>query len=243
MQNIDLQSWNQVLIQSFENLWQQVVNFLPQLFLAIIIFILGWLVGSILGQWVSKIVRSLQIDKMLKGIGTDSLVQKAGFRLDTGAFLGGLVKWFIIVSFLIASFDVLRLSEVNRFLSLEILPFLPKVISAALILILAAAIAEILRKIVEGSARAAGAVSSRFVGTVVKWAVWIFAFLAALNQLGFSSFEQFPQIIAAGLAGAFALTFGLAFGLGGRDAAARYIEKLSSELKDNHHDNHGGHHG
>ncbi len=84
-----LNNWNNVLQTSFQNLWSGVINFLPNLLVAIIIFVLGWVVGVVLGQWVARIIKSLQVDKALKSIGAEEVLEKAGFRLDPGAFIGG----------------------------------------------------------------------------------------------------------------------------------------------------------
>lgn len=233
-----LNTWNNVLTNSFQELWGGVISFIPNLLVAVIIFVLGWVVGIVLGQWVSRLIKSLQVDKALKNIGTEEVLGKAGFRLDAGAFIGGLVKWFVIVAFLVASFNVLGLSQVNEFLTGRILDFLPRLIIASLILILAAAIADILAKIVSGAARASGVGSSNIFGTFTKWAVWIVAIFAAIDQL-----KILDPAGLNGLAGAIiqyavmalALAFGLSFGLGGRDAAARYIEKLREDVKNHHH--------
>lgn len=213
---------------SFQNLWWGVVSFVPNLLIAIIIFILGWLVGSVLGRWVSQLIRALKVDQALEGIGTGDLVSRAGFQLDSGAFLGGLVKWFIIAVFLIASADVLHLSQVTDFLRGVVIGYLPNVVVAAMILILAAIIGEATQRIVTGAARAANMPSAALAGGIARWAIWVFGFIAALLQLQVA--VVLLQTLFTGLVAMLALAGGLAFGLGGREAAARYIEKLRHEI-------------
>jgi hypothetical protein len=144
--------------------------------------------------------------------------------------LGELVKWFIIVVFLVASLDVLRLDQVTMFLRQVVLGYLPQVIVAVLIMLVAVVIAEAMRKVVVGSAKAAGIRSAGFLGAVTKWAIWIFALLAALLQLGIA--VTFLQTLFTGVVVALSLAFGLAFGLGGQQTAARYLDHLQSEMKD-----------
>src|SRR3989344_3205317 len=95
-----ISEWGTQLGGAFTGIGVQAVSFLTQLVLAIVIFIAGWVIGSVLCEVVSKIVRAIKIDAILESAGAKSLVSKAGFNLDTGAFLGGLVKWFIIIVFL-----------------------------------------------------------------------------------------------------------------------------------------------
>lgn len=223
-----LNTWGQVIISSFQNIWFGVISFLPNLLAAIIIFLVGWLVGSVLGKWIAQVVRSLKIDNALREVGTDDALSKAGIRLNIGAFIGGLVKWFVIIVFLVASAEVLGLQQITGFLRTIVLAYLPNVIVAALVLVIAALIAEALQKIVSGSAMAAGVPSARFLGGLTKWAIWIFAILVALSQMGIGA--EIINILVIGVVSMLALAGGLAFGLGSRDVAARYMEKMSREV-------------
>ena len=222
-----LETWSEVLALSFQKLWLGLIDFLPKLFLSVIILCVGWIIAITLDKAVSRIIRILKIDKALQGLGIEKYLEKAGFRLDVGAFIGGLVKWFIIIGFLVAALDVLGLNQVNTFLQ-EILAYLPNVIVAALILVAAALIANAVQKIVVGSARGAGLPSARFLSGIAKWAIWVFALLAALYQLGIAG--PFLQTLFTGFVAMIVIAGGLAFGLGGKEVAARYLEKLRQDI-------------
>lgn len=223
-----LNTWSNVLVSSFQSLWFGVITFLPNLLVALIIFVLGWLVGSVLGRWIAQIIHSLRVDQALQGVGTDTVLARAGFRLNVGAFIGGLVKWFVIIVFLWASLEVLGLTQVNDFLRQIVLSFLPNVIIAALVLVITALIAEALQKVVVGSAKAAEVPSAHLLGTLTKWAVWLFGLIAALLQLGVA--VVLLQTLFTGLVAMLALAGGLAFGLGGREVAGKYLEKMRDEM-------------
>lgn len=224
-----LTTWAEVLNQSFQNLFYGLVAFLPNLLVAIIIFVLGWLIGAGLGRVVAQVVNSLRVDQALRAAGVERVLERAGFTLSSGAFLGMLVKWFFIIVFLVASLEVLGLSQVTQFLTIVVLGYLPHVIVAVLILLVAAVIAEAAQRLVTGSARAAELKSANLLGSIARWAIWIFAILAALDQLGVT---PFVQTLFTGLVVALALAFGLAFGLGGQQEAARYLEKMREQIKD-----------
>lgn len=227
-----IQTWADVLTGSFQNLWYGIIAYIPNIIVAIIIFILGWLIGAALGKVVDQIVKSIKLDQGLKQTGFNEAVERAGFTLNSGAFLGGLVEWFVIIVFLVASLQVLGLTQVNAFLSQVVLGYLPQVIVAALMLLVGAVVAEVARDVVTGGAKAAGIHGAGFAGSVAKWAVWIFTILAALAQLQVAT--AFVQTLFTGIVIAVSLAIGLAFGLGGQDAAARYIEKIRTDIG-NHH--------
>ncbi|MDE2213023.1 MAG: hypothetical protein KGJ34_00610 [Patescibacteria group bacterium] len=223
-----VQSWLTVLQDSFVNLFYGVVNFIPAFLFAVIIFIIGWIVGVVLGRVVAQVIQALKVDHALKAAGVDDIVSRAGYTLNSGAFLGFLVRWFIIIVFLLAALEVMGLTQVTLFLDQVVLFYLPQVIVAALILLFGAVLAEAVQNVVTGSARAAGIVSAGFVGAVARWLIWIIAILAALSQLGIAS--GILQTLFTGIVVALSLGFGLAFGLGGQDAAARFLERMRSQM-------------
>ena len=205
-----------------------VAHFLPSLVIAVIIFIIGWLIGSVIGKAISQIFKSIRIDDALRKTGIQELLRRGGLDLDTGAFIGGLVKWFVIVVFLVASFNVLGLQQVNTFLQQVVLAYLPHVIVAVLVLLVAGVVGDAVQKIVAVSARAANIHSAHALGTLSRWSIWIFALLVALSQLGIGA--NIVNTLFMGVVVALALAIGLSFGLGGQEAAGRYIEKVSSDM-------------
>lgn len=227
-----VQTWAQVLQQSFSNLLQSAVAFIPNLVLAVIIFLIGWFLGTLIGRVIAQAVRAVKVDHALKSAGVEEIVSRAGYTLDSGAFLGGLVKWFIIIVFLMASLQMLGLTAVSLFLTQVVVSFLPQVIVSVLILLAAAVVAEVAQGVVVGAARAAGIRSAGFAGAVTRWAIWAFAIIVALSQLGIGA--QYFQTLFMGIVVALALSFGLAFGLGGQEAAARFIEKTRDDMHKGH---------
>jgi small-conductance mechanosensitive channel len=223
-------TWADVLSQSFQNLFYGVVAFIPNLVVAIVIFTVGWLVGIGLGRVVAQVVNALRVDQALKSTGIERVLSRAGFQLSTGKFLGTLVEWFFIVVFLVAALDVLNLSTVNLFLSQVVLGYLPQVIVAVLILLVAAVVADATERIVVASAKAAAVGSANFLGAVARYAIWIFAILAALAQLNVAT--AFVQTLFTGIVIAVSLATGLAFGLGGQASATHYLERMRAEMKD-----------
>ncbi len=220
-----------VLQNSFGDVWYAVASFVPNILVALVLFLVGWVVGLILQKIIEQVIQVLRVDEALKVAGVNDVFKHTGYHLHIGALLGTLVKWFIIIVFLVAALDVLGLYQVNSFLQGVVLLYLPNVIVAVLFLVLAAIVADVVKKIVVGSAKAAGVTSANLAGTVAKWSIWIFAIIAALTQLGVAS--ALIQTLFTGLVISIALAFGLAFGLGGRDAAARTIERIQAEVSHN----------
>jgi len=222
-----LQSWSNALVESFQSLASGLISYVPNIVIAIILFIIGWVLGDAVGLWVAKLIRALKVDRVLEKLDLHRLMQQAGYNLDSGKFLGVLVKWFIILGFLVAALNVLQLNEVSNFLR-DILAYIPRVIIATLILIIAAVVAEVLQKIVVASSKAAKISSAELFGGVTKWLIWIFAIIMALEQLGMMG--PFLQIFMTGVVATISIALGLSFGLGGKDAAGNFVNRLRGEI-------------
>ena len=226
-----LNTWGDVLRTSFQGLWTGVLMFIPNLIVALVILLIGWFIGHIVAKGISHFMKMIKFDEALRRAGFENLVQKSGINLNSGAFLGGIVKYFIIVVFLIASFDVLGLNQVTNFLQQIVTGYLPQLIIAVLILLVGGVVGDLISRVVTASAKTASLTQANFLGTVSKWAVWVFAILVALSQMGIAG--AFIQTLFTGFVVAVSLALGLSFGLGGQQAASRAIEKVQSEIS--HH--------
>lgn len=222
-----LQTWGDVIVASLQEVWISVTGFIPLLLGAVIVFLVGWVVAEALGKVVEQVVRGLKIDSLLAKLEFSRAVERAGWRMNSGAFLGGLVKWSLIAAFLFAAMNILGLTQVSDFLK-AVLLYIPNVVVAALILVIAALVADLVEGAVRGSVEALGYRGS-LVGVVARWSIWLFAFAVALPQLGIAA--VLVQTLMTGLVAALAIAFGLAFGLGGRDVAASFLERLKNELR------------
>ncbi len=223
-----INAWGSGISESFREVGTGVAYFLPKLIIAIVVFIAGWVVASILGRFIAQIIKSLKVDNILKSAGVEDVLTRAGFRLNSGVFLGALVKWFIIIVFLVASLDILGLTQVNEFLKEVVLTYLPNVVAAVLILLVAAVIADVMQKLVTGSAKAAEIKVAPFLGGVTRWAIWVLAIVIALDKLGILT--NYGTILFQGIVYFLVIAGGLAFGFGGKDAAARFIENLRKDI-------------
>lgn len=214
---------------SFQSLGNGFVSFVPNFLLAVILFVLGWVIGSVVGRAVEQVINALKVDKALDSAGASKFTHRTGMRISVAGFIGGIVKWFIIAGFLMASLSVLNLTIVNDFILKSVVGYLPNVIKATLILVIATVIADFVGKAVTASAKASSVRSANFLGTLTRYAIWIFAFIIVLGQLGIAA--VYMQYLFIGIVAMLSIAGGLAFGLGGKDAAARALENLRSNVK------------
>ncbi|MEX0930661.1 MAG: hypothetical protein WDZ68_00020 [Candidatus Paceibacterota bacterium] len=210
---------------SFNNLLADVIQYLPQIVMALVVVIIGWIIGAIAKQIIVRIFEVLRVNAALDAAGVDALTERAGYKLKAGEFVGTLIKWFIIIVFIVAALEILQLDQVTQFFREVVLGYLPNVIVAVLILLGASVVANVASVSVAAGARAAGFRAADLLASVARYAIIVFAVLAALNQLEIA--PELVQTLFMGIVFAAALAFGLAFGLGGKEAASRYINDIT----------------
>jgi len=215
--------------QALINLWNGFVMFIPTLLGGIILFLVGLVIGNGLGQGIEKIIDLIKLDKALEKAGLKNLLDRADLKLNTGYFFGQIVKWLIILSFLIAACNVWGLTAVGEFIQ-NIVSYIPKVIVALLILIVSIILGEYISRFIRASLATAGLQFKNFISSVSRWIVIIFGILTALQQVNIASYLS--NTIITGIVAFLAIAGGLAFGLGGKEYAQDLLKKIKEEIEE-----------
>lgn len=219
----------EVIQAAFADLWVSLILFLPRFLGALVVLIVGIIIAAILGRLIMKISDLLHLDELATKLDVKKTFEQAGVRLHIGKLLGWIVKWFFIVVALIATADILQWSEITGFLR-DVVLYLPNVIIAVIILLVGVILANFVRSIVQTAVEAAKLSSASFLAGISKWAILIFAFMAALVQLGIA--QDLIRVLFTGFVAMLALAGGLAFGLGGREQATRFLNRLRKDISE-----------
>jgi hypothetical protein len=204
-------------------------NFLPDLIAAIVIFIVGVIIAVILRNLLVRVLNLVNFEKALSSTGIPDALKKADSTLTVTKLLGELLRWFVILVFLIPAVDRLGLGQVNDVLR-ALINYIPNVVVAVIIVTVGSVFAGIARDFVTATASSLGTQTARTAGQIARWAITIFAFLAALSQLGVA--QDLIRILFTGFVAMLAIAGGLAFGLGGKDTAESMLKKMREELEE-----------
>ena len=219
---------NSVLIALSDSL-TATANLLPSLLAAIVIFIVGVVVAAILRNVLLRVLDAANFEGALSPTGIPQALKKAETSLTVSGLLGELLRWFIILIFLIPAVDQLGLGAVNDVLA-SLLLYIPNVAVAVIIVAVGAIFAKIARDFVTATAAGLSAELAQVVGEVARWSIIIFALLAALTQLGVAT--DLIRILFTGLVAMIAVAGGLAFGLGGKETAEKILKKFFDRILD-----------
>lgn len=220
--------WYAITLESLQDLWQGFLGFLPSLVGALLIFFIGWVISVWIGKLVGDILKRLNFNKIFEKGNWDEALAKADIKVDASAFIGSIFKWSLVIVFLLAAVEVLGLTQLAGFLQ-DVLAYLPNVVVASLIFVVAVIVADISEKVLRALVESTQVGYGHVVGVIVRYSIWVFALIAILMQLGIA--PMLLQTVLTGVVALFVIAGGLAFGLGGKDMAAEILSDLKRKLK------------
>jgi len=223
-----IKDWFDVTIEALKDLLAGFIDFVPRLIGAIIIFVIGWFISIAIGKLVAEILKKIKFNQLFEKGGWKEALEKAEIKVDVSGFIGAIVKWVLLIVFLLAAVEVLGLVQFADFLT-DVLAYLPNVVVAALIFVVAVIIADILEKVVRAAVEGAKLGYGNLVGTIVRWSIWVFAIMAILYQLKIA--PALIQTIITGVIALVVIAGGIAFGLGGKEVAAELLQDLRRKLR------------
>ena len=193
---------------------------LPSVIGALLLLIIGWIIAGAIGGVLARFLRAVRINELAERAGVTRFLQRAKLRADPAAVIGGLVKWWVRLVFVLMAANAVGLTAVSGVVG-QILAFIPNLLVALLFLGAFSWLATIAKDLVTGAVESAGMPNANALGTLTFATVMAFGIVAAANQIGVAA--TLINTLFMGVVGALALAFGLAFGLGGRDHASAML--------------------
>jgi len=198
--------------------------FIPKLFGAIVILLIGWLIARAIKFALSKILKAINFDSLTEKVGINGYMAKAGLKARASDLIAKLGYWIVMLTVLILFFDSLGLSSVSGLLR-DAVNFIPKIMVACLLLVVGMYIAKFASELAEGTLKAGGFSNPGLVSKIVYGVIMFLTVTIALDKvnIGAGVLENIISIIL----GALGLGLSIAFGLGGVDWAKSMISKVS----------------
>lgn len=220
--------WYKITLDALQDLLQGFLSFIPNLIGAIIIFVIGWFIAIAVGKLITEILRQIKLNQLFENTGWKEALEKSELKVDVSRFVGSIFKWIFIIVFLSISVEILGLDQFAVLLS-DLIDWLPNLVVAISIFIVAIIIADISEKITRASVEKLRIGFSQLAGVIVKWSIWIFAILAILMQLGIA--KELILTLFTGFVVMLSISFGLAFGFGGKEIAADILQNLRRKVR------------
>ena len=226
-----MQSQSEGMFQPLENALSTFLSYIPQLIGALIILIVGYIVAKVLQAVVGRVLQGIGFDRWMERGGIKQFFDRAETNQTPASILGALVFWFVFIIAITMAADALGIPQVSVVLA-QLIAYIPNIIAAILILILAALLANFISGIVRG------ATGSDILASIAQYAIIVYAVFAALTQLGVA--VQLTANTFLIVLGAVALAAAIAFGIGGREVARDILEKAYNRGSDEVTNDSGG---
>jgi hypothetical protein len=215
--------WKNLIIEPVSQMLTRIMAYLPVLLGVLVILIVGWLVAKAIKRIVDWLLKLIRFDVLADKAGISEILKKGDLEISAGEVISSLVYWLIVIMVLVIAVDALGLPKASDVLA-SLFAYVPKVIAALLVLVVAMFLASFVSGIVRTAAGNANLPKPEMFAGVSRWAIIIFAVTISLEQLGIASLLVTTtfNIILGGVC----LALAIAFGLGGKDTMAKYLEEL-----------------
>jgi hypothetical protein len=217
-----VRDWGEALTTSIAGALSLFLAAIPRIVGFIIILAIGWFLATLIAKAVAALLRSVRFNDMAERSGFAGFVTNTGVETDSSGFVADIAKWFVRLITLMVGFDALGLPAVSDVFRLVLL-WLPNLAVAVAVLILGGLAANWLGGLVRAATAKGDLGNPDLLASIVRVAVWAFAIVIALNQIGIA--RDLVNILFMATVGAVALALGLAFGIGGRDTAAEIVRE------------------
>ena len=199
-----------------------VLSSLPSLLAGFVILLIGIILASVVKKLLVRLLTALRVETYLKQYGI------AEGKVTWTAILSEIVRWAVIILFLVPTADIWRLPQITTILNTFLL-YLPNVFVAAIIGLVGLVLARIASDLVLASTKGLSHDASKTIASSTRVAITVSLLLAVLNQLGVA--QDLIRILFTGFVAMIALAGGIAFGLGGKDAARDLLDSLKKKTK------------
>jgi hypothetical protein len=227
MPTIEVSNWGDAIFLALTNALNSFLAAIPLIIGALVIIVIGWIIAGVLARIVTGLLRRAGADRLFAEHGGDVYGEQSR-KIQPSVVGGELVKWLVRIIFLVAAANVLGLTQVSLLLN-EVLLWIPNLIVAAIILLVAPILARFVRGAIEVGAGQMGFTNARLLGRIAEVAIVAFAVIIAINQIGIAA--NLVDILFIGVVAALALAFGLAFGLGGREVAGQLTQDWYGQMQ------------
>ncbi len=212
--------WGETIVAIMTALWGEIAGFLPNLLGAVLLLVIGYFVAKTVRFVVSKALDRAGFDDLSTKVGVTATLEKANIKLSASDIVGKICFWIIILVFLITATETLGLPRISETLD-ELLLYLPKVIAAALVVIIGLFVAHFMRDLVRSGAEGVGIQYARALGSTVYGVLFVVIISLAVSELEINT-DLLNWVVSILLA-AVGIAVALSLGLGTRDLARNIL--------------------
>jgi hypothetical protein len=221
----------EVIQAGFEDAIGTMVSYLPNIIGAILILLIGWIVGRAAGRILSKVLDKIGVDDAIDKTIIGDTIKKSG--MTTVGCFDVLIRWFVYIIFIMAAVNVLGIQMLTDFMY-KIGLYIPHLIAGILMLVVGLVLVNMLLDWVGGQLSSSEVAFADIITVVLKTLFSLLVIVLALDQMLIDTtiIYTFLVPLAWGLAAGIAIAMGISLGWGIKEIVAEYMrDKLTVEEK------------
>lgn len=217
--------------ESVRSVILRVADFLPSLLGAILILLLGLLIGKIVQWTVVRFLKLFRVDVLSEQLRIAELLRRGEIRYTLSELLGIFVYWIIVLAFVLAALNAVGLTTAAELVE-RVLSFIPNVLAGIIVLVLGILLGSVVSGAVQTAAINYGIAQAKALGHVAQAVVIVLAAAVALEKfLSSVIIQNTINTLISAVAYGVALGVALAFGLGCKDLAGRVASAFFERLR------------
>jgi hypothetical protein len=212
-----------LFVDSLQQFWLQIAAYLPRALAAVLFLLAGWLIAKLLRRGVVRFFKMIRLDALAEKSGIEGFLIQGGVKYTMVTILANIIYWFVMLTVTLAVLNSLGLDAAAQLFNKFVL-YIPNVVVALLLLVFGSLFARFIRGVSYAYMENIGLEGSEILSVIAQWAILLFAVSAALEQLAIGG-----QVLVSAFQisfGALCLAIAIAFGLGGKDWAARILDRM-----------------
>ncbi|MBS7620039.1 hypothetical protein KEJ21_05275 [Candidatus Bathyarchaeota archaeon] len=213
-----------MVIPLLERLWQILLDLTPKIIGAIVVLVVGWIFGRLMGSLVRRAFQRARIEHAFHKTTLGKALERSGFK--SSVFFDMVVRWFIYFGAILIAIDFLGIEALESFLN-NFLQYIPIAIGGVFIFIIGLIIADFLADLALAASKEAKLEYASFfilcLRLIMYFMVAVIAF--TIMKIDVSILHIFANALAWGVAAGLGVGLGVAFGWGFKDAVAKNADK------------------
>ena len=211
-----------LILEPLKEVYAKFAKFGPNLLAMLFIILIGLVIARIARFAIVKLLEAIKFDSWSDRMGLTAVLRKGNLWSRPSAAFGAFVFWLLVLTAFMAGFSALNIQAFDSLVSQFIL-YLPKVISAVLILVVGYIVTGFIGRAVLIAAVSRGYHFAKLFAEAVRLLLVLLFIAMALEQL-----QVAPGIVVAAFSimfGGIVLALAIAFGVGGIEAAKKIIDQ------------------
>ena len=223
-------AWNEGTGSFLSELWITLLGYVPLIFGAVVVLVIGWIAGRVLGKSVSKILDRIGVDDALKKTVVGKAIEKSGMTVVK--FFDLTVRWFVYLIALLAATDILNITILSNFMN-RVVEYIPSLLAGVVVIIAGIILMDFISDAVKSFIEAASAEYADIMVVALRFFLYFIVITVGLSMMNVnvSILYTFAESIAWGAALGIGAGLGIALGWGLKDVVAKKAKDLLKKKK------------